>query len=157
MRKSFQFRLYPSSSQQEELFSIFKFLRSFYNSSLEERISSYKYNLTLQDKLGLKSIKKPKKSTRNSYKKIARKHYIKSHKKISRRTLKKNNVFNITKNKTLKLYNNLKSTSDYYSQAKLLPEIKELFPQECGKIHSQTIQYVLIQLDSAYKNFFKNI
>lgn len=66
-------------------------------------------------------------------------------------------LYNAALEERINFYKTFGKSRSYNAQASSLPEIKDLFPMETNPIHSQILQQVLKQLDSAFQNFFRKI
>ena len=64
-------------------------------------------------------------------------------------------LYNNALEERILVFKTTKESRTYKEQSKFLPEIKKIFACETSKIHSQTLQFTLKQVDSAYKNFFE--
>jgi len=66
-------------------------------------------------------------------------------------------LYNSALEERISFYKKFKKSLNYYDQEKSLKEIKNIFGCETENIHSQTLQQVLKQLDTSFKNFFRRI
>jgi len=66
-------------------------------------------------------------------------------------------LYNSALQERIDLYKKNKKSISYNSQSAQLPDIKELFEEQCKDIYSQSLQSTLKRVDSAYQNFFRRV
>ena len=68
-----------------------------------------------------------------------------------------NFLYNSALQERKQFYTRFGKSTSYYSQCEALPLIKQEFPEQTSTIYSQSLQFVLKRLDSAYQNFFRRV
>jgi putative transposase len=66
-------------------------------------------------------------------------------------------LYNCALEERITYYKRFHKTLSYADQCKALPNIRKEFASEAGDILAQSLQQVLKQLDTAYKNFFRRV